>query len=190
MACALEDAEAWGGPVVLALAQATDLPWASAIARRDWSIVGQASGNSGERVNAVDALLRRHGARSLVFLGTNAPVHSESDYEAVRTALETADVVLTPAADGGVTLMAARRPWPDLATLAWNTRRLAAELAYLCEREGLKVEKFARRNQVATIDGELIEECARLVQDLGSDTRAGRKALVAVARRILAARAP
>jgi hypothetical protein len=188
VACAFEDAEAWGGPVVLALAQATDLAWAAAIARREWSIVRQSSGNVGERINAVDELLRRNGARSLVFVGTNAPIHDESDYAAVRAALETADVALTPATDGGVTVMAARRPWPDLATLAWSTKRLAAELAYLCEREGLKVEKLGRRYRLETIDAEHIDDCARLVEDLAADARAKRKALVAIARRMLAAR--
>ncbi len=184
LACALEDAEAWNGPVVLALALASDLAWAGSVARRDWSIVGQAGGNPGERINAVDQILRRHGARTLVFIGTDAPVHSEEDYALARAALESADVALMTSTGGGVTLMATRRPWPDLATLAWNTNRLGAELAYHCECEGLRVGKLPRRHQVQGID-----DCARIVSELAQDKRPKRQALVAVARRLVERRA-
>lgn len=183
--CAIEDAEAWPGPVVLALAQPADLAWAGTVARREWSIVGQTSGNPGERINAIDHLLRRHGARALAFVGMTVPLLSEPDYAAARTGLDTFDVVLTPAAGGGIALMASRRPWPDLATLAWNTKRLGAELAYLCEREGLSVEKLGRRQQV-----EAIGDLERVVPDLANDTRAGRQKLLALARRIGGSQSP
>jgi glycosyltransferase A (GT-A) superfamily protein (DUF2064 family) len=179
VACAIEDAAAWPGPVVLALAQPSDLAWADGVAQRDWSIVGQPSGNPGERINAIDQLLRRHGARSLAFVGTTAPSLNEADYAAARSALETSDVVVTPTSAGGVALMASRRPWPDLATLAWNTKRLGAELAYLCEREGLSVEKRGRRPRV-----EDLADLEQVVPELASDTRAGRQALLALARRV------
>jgi uncharacterized protein len=181
--CVLEDAEMWPGPVVLALAQPSDLAWAAMVARSEWSLVGQASGNPGERINAVDQLLRRHGGRSLVYVGENAPVHREADYAAARTALQTADVVLMPSDAGGVTLMATRRPWPDLATLAWNTTRLGAELAYLCEREGLRVDKLTRRYHVVGLD-----DLARVVDELASDPRPKRAAFVEIARHALDAR--
>jgi len=183
--CAIEDAQAWPGPVVLALAQPADLAWAGTVARRDWSIVGQASGNPGERINAIDHLLRRHGARALAFVGTTVPLLSEPDYSAARSGLDTFDVVLTPAAGGGIALMASRRPWPDLATLAWNTKRLGAELAYLCEREGLSVEKLGRRQQV-----EAVGDLERVVPDLSTDGRAGRQKLLALARHIGASQPP
>ncbi|HZF14899.1 MAG TPA: DUF2064 domain-containing protein [Steroidobacteraceae bacterium] len=180
LACAIEDAECWNGPVALALALASDLSWAGSVARRDWSIVGQAGGNAGERINTVDHLLRRHGARTLVFIGTDAPAHTEADYALARAALESADVAMTTSTRGGVTLMAARRPWPDLATLAWNTNRLVAELAYHCEREGLRVGKLPRRHQVQGL-----ADCARIATELASDARPKRQALVAVAQRLL-----
>jgi len=182
--CALEDAQGWNGPVILALALASDVAWAGSVARRDWSIVGQAGGNAGERINAVDQVLRRHGARTLVFIGTDAPVHSEGDYVLARTALESVDVAVMASTGGGVTLMAARRPWPDLATLAWNTNRLGAELAYHCEREGLRVGKLPRRHQVQGLG-----DCARIVSLLAEDARPKRQALVAVARRLAEQRA-
>lgn len=184
LACALEDAQSWNGPVILALALASDAVWADSVARRDWSIIGQAGGNAGERINAVDQILRRHGARTLVYIGTDAPVHSEGDYALARTALESADVAVMASTSGGVTLMAARRPWPDLATLAWNTNRLAAELAYHCDREGLRVGKLPRRLQVQGLG-----DCDRIVSELAEDPRPKRQALVAVARRLAARRA-
>ena len=182
-ACALEDAQAWPGPVVIALAQAADLSWAGSLMRPEWSILSQSGGNAGERINAIDQQLRRHGARSLVYVGTNAPVQNETDYAAARAALENADVALAPAMAGGITLMANRRPWPDLAALAWNTSRLGAELAYLCEREGLRVAKLPRRYEINAP-----ADLTRIAADLATDVRARRVALRAFATRVLAAR--
>jgi len=183
-ACALEDAAAWPGPVIIALAQAGDRAWAESWAHGSWSILSQSGGNAGERINAIDQQLRRQGARSLVYVGTNAPIHNEEDYAAARAALDRADVAIAPAAAGGVTLMANRRPWPDLAVLGWNTSRLGAELAYLCEREGLRVAKLPRRYE---LDG--LADLARLAEDLAADQRPRRIALRALATRVLAAQA-
>jgi glycosyltransferase A (GT-A) superfamily protein (DUF2064 family) len=178
--CAIEDAEAWAGPVVLALAQPNDLQWAGTVARGEWSIVGQTGGNPGERINAVDQVLRRHGARALVFVGTTAALRPQSDYTTVCDLLASSDIVVMPAPSGGAALMAARRPWPDLATLSWNTRRLSAELSYLCEREGLSVARLERRAILESHD-----DLARIVEANAEDTRPKRQALVALARRIL-----
>ncbi len=181
-ACALEDAQAWPGPVVIALAQASDLAWAGGFARPEWSILSQSSGNVGERINGIDRQLRRHVTRSLVYVGTNAPVHQEEDYAAARTALETADVALAPAITGGITLIANRRPWPDLAALSWNTSRLGAELAYQCEREGLRVEKLPRRYEIDTL-----ADLTRIAEDLATDARSKRVTLRALVTRVLTA---
>src|SRR6266850_8187498 len=94
--CAIEDAEAWAGSVVLALAQASDLQWAGTVAGRDWSIVGQAGGNTGERINAVDQVLRRHGARELVFVGTTAALQPQTDYARMCDLLSSTDIVVMP----------------------------------------------------------------------------------------------
>ena len=182
--CAIEDAEAWAGPVVLALAQPNDLQWAGTVARREWSIVGQTSGNTGERINAVDQVLRRHGARELVFVGTTAALQPQADYATVCDLLASNDTVVMPAQSGGAALMAARRPWPELATLSWNTRRLSAELAYLCEREGLSVARLERRPIV-----ESLEDLPRIIEADAKDSRPKREALVALARRVLESRA-
>lgn len=182
--CALEDARAWTGPVVLALAQPNDLSWAGSLAERDWSIVGQAGGNAGERINAVDQILRRHGARSLVFVGPTAALDATADYALVRESLASADIALAPSNSGDIALMAARRPWPDLATLAWNTKRLSAELAYLCEREGLTVAKLERRPAIEGSD-----DLDLAVSSFRDDPRPKRRALVALARRLIEARA-
>jgi glycosyltransferase A (GT-A) superfamily protein (DUF2064 family) len=182
--CAIEDAEAWAGPVVLALAQPNDLQWAATVARREWSIVGQTSGNPGERINAVDQVLRRHGARALVFVGTTAALKPQTDYATLCDRLASSDIVVVPSASGGAALMAARRPWPDLATISWNTRNLSAELSYLCEREGLSVARLERRPSL-----ESLEDLPRIIEASAEDSRPKRQALVALASQILESRA-
>jgi len=182
--CAIEDAEAWAGSVVLALAQASDLQWAGTVAGRDWSIVGQAGGNTGERINAVDQVLRRHGARELVFVGATVALRPQTDYATVCDLLASTDTVVMPAPSGGAALMAARRPWPDLATLSWNTRHLSAELACHCEHEGLSVARLERRPSVESFD-----DLPRIIDADAKDSRPKRQALVALARRVLESRA-
>lgn len=52
---------------------------------------------------------------------------TETDYTATRNALQHADVVVIPARDGGVVLMANRRAWPEIvrfcrgAAIGWES---------------------------------------------------------------------
>jgi len=59
--------------------------------------------------------VRALGHERVLFIGSDAPSLTVSDLLAAHTALDTADVVLAPARDGGVTLMGSRLAWPDLA---------------------------------------------------------------------------
>ena len=85
------------------------------------TIVPQIAGNLGQRLNALDQTLRLQGMQHLFFIGSDAPELLADDYAMARDALQHTDVALIPAADGGVVLMANRRPWPDLSNLPWSS---------------------------------------------------------------------
>ena len=141
--CALEDASDWPGPVVLAPADARDMTWAATLLAREARVMPQSSGNLGERLNHVDAALRLAGQQQLMFIGSDAPAHPPQLYAQAAAGLTAADVVLVPAADGGVTLMAARVAWPPLVDLPWSEPTLGSALARRCREHPLQVTSIS-----------------------------------------------
>lgn len=180
LACAVEDACAWPGPVAIAPAVVTDADWAAhlldtARLRYPAVIVPQAPGNLGQRLNALDRALRAQGLVQLVFIGSDAPGLDAEDYHAVRAALQYAGTVLIPARDGGVVLMASRYPWPELSLLPWSSAQLGKSLRKACQSAGQSVSMVRQ--------GYDIDEAADLIaaaDALRHDERPARRALRAL----------
>ncbi len=184
LACALEDARDWRGPVIIAPANAEDVKWAKTVAAPIAStanVVPQTAGNLGQRLNALDQILRAQGMQQLVFIGSDAPGLGATDYEAVCTALQSADVVLIPAVDGGVVLMASRCGWPDLSNLPWSSDQLGDSLINCCRMAGLSVRAVGRGYDV-----DEIEDVMKLTHALQHDERPARRALFVLASTIMA----
>jgi len=172
LAAALEDAAGWPGPVALAPACAADHGWAAQLLERETLVVPQPEGNLGERLAAVDRELRARGHERLLYIGSDAPALDAPWYARARQALEGADVVLGPAADGGVTLMGARVPWPELTDLPWSTPALGDALEARCRKQGLSIVLLPRR-----CDVDDVASLAQLRTDLAGDARPARRAL-------------
>ena len=175
LACALEDADDWAGPVVIAPAHPSDYAWADTLlppSRPNVYIKPQAAGNLGQRLNSLDRELRDMGLEQLVYIGSDAPALSSADYAAVNDALPHYDSVLIPAEDGGVVLMAGRREWPMLGGLPWSTARLGTALADCCRSAGQSVATLKHGFDVDEY-GDLV----RLATALRADRRPARRAL-------------
>ncbi len=170
--CALEDLEHWPGPVVLAPEAGRDVAWAAQRLPRA-TVRVQSPGNLGERLAALDAGLRGAGHARLAFIGSDAPALGAPQLEGAAKALETHDVALAPAADGGVVLMAARQSWPALAGLPWSTAALGETLIASCAAAGLSV---ARLPGAADVDH--AADLPALAQALVDDLRPARRALL------------
>ena len=66
--CALEDAQDWDNPVVIAPSSQQDKNWAATlISSSSVQILPQTSGNLGQRLNALDIALRNNGSKQLIF---------------------------------------------------------------------------------------------------------------------------
>src|SRR5207237_7927108 len=141
--CALEDAAAWPGALVIAPYGTADATWAAGLLARAVAVQPQPGGNLGERLSAVDAAVRALGHERLLFIGSDAPSLTVPDLSAAAAALERSDVVIAPAQDGGVTLMGARCGWPDLAPLPWSEPSLGSALESACRARGLSVTRMA-----------------------------------------------
>lgn len=172
LATTLEDLAAWPGPRVVAPAEPADESWARSLPVQLDDVVPQPDGNLGDRLGAVDRLLRSRGHRRLLYIGSDAPVLAAADYGEAARALGTHDVVLGPALDGGVTCLGSRRAWPDLTGLPWSGEQLHAALQACCESAGLAV-----RNLEPRYDVDVPDDLHRLCADLAADARPARRAL-------------
>jgi len=170
--CALEDARAWPGPVVLSPASSDDRQWAETLLDRDCRIVAQPQGGLGQRLWDIYRTLRREGYRKVIFIGTDAPALTPMHYAQAHAALDTADIVLGPAADGGVTIMGARIPWPDFRPLPWGTSGLGQALDALGRRHGHSTQTLS-----PSYDIDVEADLSRLATDLSGDRRPARQRL-------------
>ena len=177
--CAMEDAADWPGLVVLAPASRDDYYWAQHQARRCCShfmVVPQISGNLGQRLNALDLVLRRQQLTRLVYIGSDSPGLKNEDYVAIRTYLNQSNAVLVPAEDGGVVIMANRCAWPDLSMLPWSTNKLGVSLVNKCKAEMKSVSVLQENYDIDESD-----DFFRLIHTLKDDERPARRALRALA---------
>jgi len=180
--CALEDAAAWPGPVVLSPAAESEVVWAESLLpeHNSLTVIAQPSGNLGERINALDQHLRAQGQANIVTIGTDAPILGEPIYQQVIAQLEQVDIVCSKASDGGVTIMAASAPWPNLERLPWSTDTLAAALEQCCEQAGLSLGYVE-----PTYDIDFETDLVKLAEDLKNDQRPARQALLQLITSIL-----
>ena len=140
--CALEDALAWPGGLVIAPENPAEARWAQGLLERAASVQPQPPGNLGERLNAVDRAVRAAGHERVLFIGSDAPSLTLADLLAAQAELDRSDVVLVPARDGGVTLMGSRRAWPDLAPLPWSEPTLGEALEECCRSHARSVTRL------------------------------------------------
>jgi len=129
----------WPGIAIASPASADDQPWAATVLPAAVQQLAQGEGNLGQRINLLDQQLRAKGLRQLLIIGSDAPELSLPLLNEVCLALETHDIALVPSGDGGVSLMAGRKAWPDLQALPWSTPQLGEALMQLCRQQGLSV---------------------------------------------------
>ena len=185
LACAMEDVCDWPGPVVIAPASADDVEWARVLSASVPSpvlIVPQVAGNLGQRLNALDQTLRAQGMKQLVFIGSDSPGLDAADYAATRVALQHNDVVLIPALDGGVVLMANRHAWPDLSALPWSSDQLGTALVDICHIAGQSLKTLRQGYDV-----DEMRDFLELVTLLQQDQRPARRTLRELASTIISA---
>lgn len=170
--CALEDLANWPyGPVVICPSDAKDLTWAKSLLPGA-EVLYQSEGNLGERLEALDLNLRRQGHQRILFIGSDIPMLLETHYAEAFAAFNEADVVLSPAADGGVSLMGSACGWSLLPEMRWSTADLCADLQQACAAAGQRVSLIR-----SSYDVDEENDLKQLYQDLSRDQRPARVAL-------------
>ncbi|MCP4747791.1 MAG: DUF2064 domain-containing protein [Desulfobacteraceae bacterium] len=110
----------------------------------------QVKADLGRRMYSAMDHVFEQGARKVVLVGTDIagmqPWHVEKAFEA----LNTHDVVLGPAADGGYWLVGSNRPVDIFRNINWGTDQVLAQTLESARRLGLKVARTAVLNDIDT----------------------------------------
>jgi glycosyltransferase A (GT-A) superfamily protein (DUF2064 family) len=149
--CAVEDLLAWPGPRCLAPAVGEEA-WGHQVTAGRATILPQPAGAQGASVLAVDANLRRAGARQVLFMRADVPTVDAAYLASAVAALNDGATVLGPTMDGGLALYGATHPWDGIERVSFGRSTAATRLAEQCRRAGhtmhvleptLSVSRFA-----------------------------------------------
>jgi rSAM/selenodomain-associated transferase 1 len=111
-----------GGRRVLAYAPAEARPWFEAQVPASFTLELQAAGDLGQRIHAFFAGEFERGATKIVLTGSDAPTLNPATVMSAFSHLESRDVVLGPATDGGYYLIGCRRAAPSIFEgIDWST---------------------------------------------------------------------
>jgi len=136
----IEIVNKWQGTVIISPSSLEDIVWAGNLCERKTIIIPQLGGELGQRIEQVDQEVRMLGFTQCIFIGTDAPLLQIQDLEAVDKAFEDSDQIYLPATDGGVVVMASNKPWKNLQTVTWSTKKVLQELKSLGKEQGLSLQ--------------------------------------------------
>ncbi|MFT5881324.1 MAG: glycosyltransferase A (GT-A) superfamily protein (DUF2064 family) [Moritella sp.] len=108
-----------------------------------------------------------------LYIGSDTPCITLELLLQANAALQQVDVVLSHALDGGVTLMANRKPWPKLQALPWSSAQFAEELTAIC-----RAASYTLQTVSAGYDIDTEEDLNFAYADLQNDQRPSRRALL------------
>lgn len=120
--------------------------------RRDnWHLRPQGEGDLGRRLERAFADAFANGAQYVVVIGSDCPMITPDDIRSAWTVLETNDVVLGPAQDGGYWLIGLGEPRPALfQSIDWSTDKVLKQTLRRVRARNLKVELLRELRDVDT----------------------------------------
>lgn len=122
-------------------------PWLQA----GWDLVPQSAGDLGERLKDAFAGAFARGDRSVVIIGSDSPAITQGDIELAWTALNSHEIVLGPARDGGYWLIGLRQPQPQLfQNMVWSTPEVLRETLERASASGLSVKLLRELDDIDT----------------------------------------
>lgn len=122
-------------------------PWL----RKDWRGTAQGQGDLGERLDRAFQSTFANGAKRVLIIGSDCPDITVSDLDAAWSALESNDVALGPAVDGGYWLIGLRAPQPSLfADMPWSTSAVLPTTLDRCATAALRVQLLRQLSDVDT----------------------------------------
>ncbi len=138
--------------IELSLASPADVPFFTA-AFPELVVRPQVEGDLGQRLAASFAQAFAAGAETAVVTTSDTPGLDRRLVDSAFRALETAPVVIGPAADGGYYLIGMRAPGASLFEgVEWSSERVLAQTRALARAQGLAVVYLAEQFDVDTAE--------------------------------------
>lgn len=121
--------------------------------RQGVRLLDQVGDDLGVRMHHVCETLFERGYRRVLIVGTDVPTLPLDHYKQALALLESHDLVLGPALDGGYYLIGLKRPVPDLFTgIPWSTDQVFRLTEKKAAELGLKTALIPTWRDVDTID--------------------------------------
>jgi rSAM/selenodomain-associated transferase 1 len=118
-----------------------------------WTTAPQGTGDLGLRLQRAFSDAFNSGASRVVIIGSDCPWLSAADIQQAWSDLETHDVVLGPARDGGYWLVALRQPLPELfEEISWSTANVLGQTVERANSRGLRVRLLRELRDVDTLE--------------------------------------
>lgn len=127
-------------------------------------LLDQVGDDLGQRMHRTFVDLFGRGYRRVFIVGTDVPTLPFSIYQQAVSLIESHDLVLGPASDGGYYLIGLKRPMPELFTdVPWSTANVLAATHRNASALGLTVGLLKEWRDVDVADDlrALIQECAQ-----------------------------
>jgi rSAM/selenodomain-associated transferase 1 len=119
--------------------------------KEGWSSSPQGDGDLGKRMESAFRRAFQTGAKRVAVIGSDCPVVRAEDIREAWGGLQTHDVVLGPAADGGYWLIGLRQSQPNLfSDIRWSTENVFAETLRRVQHAGLSVQLLRELADVDT----------------------------------------
>lgn len=121
--------------------------------RQGVKLLDQVGDDLGARMNQAFETIFANGHQRVLIVGTDVPALPLDHYKQALTLLETNDLVLGPALDGGYFLIGLKQTAPDLFTeIPWSTDRVLALTQEKAANLGLKTALLPPWRDVDTIE--------------------------------------
>lgn len=121
--------------------------------RPGWTLADQGEGDLGQRMQRAFERKFADGAGRVVLIGSDCPWVNSGDIQQAWESLQTKDLVLGPAKDGGYWLIGLRTPQPALFNdIPWSTDQVLAETLERAKRLGLSVQLLRELTDVDTME--------------------------------------
>ena len=119
--------------------------------KEGWSSNPQGDGDLGQRLQAAFGRAFHAGAKRVAIIGSDCPAVRVEDVREAWGGLQTHDVVLGPATDGGYWLIGLRQLQPNLfRDIPWSTENVFAETLRRVQHAGLSVQLMRELADVDT----------------------------------------
>jgi len=118
---------------------------------RSWTIRPQGEGDLGTRLQRAFSEAFSQGAKYVTIIGSDCPAITAGDIQAAWTALQTNEVVIGPARDGGYWLIGLRELQPSLFEgVQWSTDKVLEQTLQRARQQNLRVALLRELRDIDT----------------------------------------